>query len=750
MTEPGLCVVDAEGAILRVNGAFGRLHGRSETELTGLSVACLLEGGGAGFSAGYVDLLRGALGDGAELRFPCPGKPERTLVACASVMSGMSGGRFTVSSVFLADAGLAEDAPGFIGAVPGFSVLQTAADGVVGSDRRGRIDCFDAGAERLFGYRAAEVLGANVTVLMPESHAVHHDRYMAEASNRAVPAVGERRRKLFGRRKDGLTFPLLLLVRERPASELEGFVAVLFHDGDHEMNRPSLEQTSARLHDALGALQEGFLLCDARDRIVLANARMRALFPEIADLIEPGRSFADLVRGCAARGGYAVQGGEGGGLTSLEGEDWIEERLARHRQRVSRFEMDLAGGRRIEVRELNAAEGGCLTIYEDITERHQREQKLREREAELSAAQRIARLGGWRYDHRTRLVCWSDEMFRLFGVEATEFRLSPASIFACIHPDDRERVRRLLSARGRRTSVQEGEFRIIRFTGEERVLWVESQRECDEDGVEIGRFGVCQDITARKLDQQALIQAKEAAERANESKSQFLANMSHELRTPLNAIIGFSEMMVCEVLGTMGNARYREYAEAIFSSGRHLLDLINEVLDLAKIEAGQFELSDEWLVVNDALEDAVRLVGPRAAEKGTVVVRSPGVAPQLRADRRALCQMLLNLLSNAVKFTPAGGKITLGAHWDGLGLRLEVTDTGCGIPADRIADLAHPFVQVDTALNRSHTGTGIGLYLTRSLVELHGGRLAITSRQGEDSGTTVTLYFPPDRLRFSS
>ena len=459
------------------------------------------------------------------------------------------------------------------------------------------------------------------------------------------------------------------------------------------------------------------------------------------------------MRACAGRGLYNGHGhNHGHGFTghhpgrALEG--WVVERLARHRQRPNRFEMDIAGGRRLEVRELDAAEGACLTIYDDITERHQREQKLREREAELSATQRIAQLGGWRYDHRTREISWSEEMFRLFGVEPEAFRLSPAAIFACIHPEDRERVRRLLTARGRRTSVREGEFRIIRSWGEERVLWAESQRECDEDGIEVARFGVCQDITARKLDQQALIQAKEVAEQASRSKSQFLANMSHELRTPLNAIIGFSEMMACEVLGPMGNARYREYADAILSSGCHLLDLINEVLDLAKIEAGRYELTEEWLTVNEAFEDALRLVGPRAAEKGTAIVRASAVAPDLQADRRALRQMLLNLLSNAVKFTPAGGRIALSADWGGEGLTLRVTDTGCGIPVERIGELAQPFVQVDTAMNRRHAGTGIGLYLTRSLIELHGGRLTIESRQGEESGTTVSLVFPAERLRF--
>jgi PAS domain S-box-containing protein len=422
--------------------------------------------------------------------------------------------------------------------------------------------------------------------------------------------------------------------------------------------------------------------------------------------------------------------------------------MERHRHLPAAFELDLACGRRIEVREQAAAEGACLTVYDDITERHLREQQLREREAQLSTAQRIAKLGGWRVDLRTGVISWSQEMYRLFGVDPEAFQPSPEAVFARIHPDDRDRVRRLLTWRGRRQTTREWEFRVVRPSGEERVLWAESQCEVDSHGEAMIRFGVCQDITARKLDQLALVRAKDVAETASRTKSQFLANMSHELRTPLNAIIGFSEMMACEVLGPIGSDRYREYAQAILSSGCHLLELINEVLDLSKIEAGRYELSEEWLSIPDALQDALRLVGPQAAEKGTAIAAASRLAPSLRADRRALRQMLLNLLSNAVKFTPAGGRVDLRAVWDTEALRLEVVDTGIGIPADRVKELAQPFVQVDNAMNRRHAGTGIGLYLTRSLVELHGGHLVIESRQGESSGTTVALVFPADRLRF--
>ncbi len=224
--------------------------------------------------------------------------------------------------------------------------------------------------------------------------------------------------------------------------------------------------------------------------------------------------------------------------------------------------------------------------------------------------------------------------------------------------------------------------------------------------------------------------------------------MSHELRTPLNAIIGFSEMMASEVLGRLGNDRYRDYAEAILNSGNHLLSLINEILDLSKIEAGRYDLEEEWLNINDMLEDALAMVGPRANEKGTAILHSDRLAPRLRADRRAVRQMLVNLLSNAVKFTPAGGSIAMRADWDAWGLRLEVADSGIGIPPERVKELAQPFVQIDNTMHRRHAGTGIGLYLTRSLLELHGGRLDIESRQGTGAGTTVSLIFPVERLLF--
>jgi two-component system, cell cycle sensor histidine kinase PleC len=234
------------------------------------------------------------------------------------------------------------------------------------------------------------------------------------------------------------------------------------------------------------------------------------------------------------------------------------------------------------------------------------------------------------------------------------------------------------------------------------------------------------------------------AEAANKAKSEFLANMSHELRTPLNAINGFSEIMVGEMFGTMGDARYKEYAQDILSSGQHLLALINDILDMAKIEAGKMSLKFEPLQFEDVAEDAVRLMRNRAESAGLNMSAQLPTLPDVDADYRAIKQILLNLLSNAVKFTPRGGEIVLLAELQStpLGDRLKVSvqDTGIGIAKEDLGRLAKPFEQIESQHSKTQQGTGLGLALTKSLVELHGGALHIASEPG--LGTTVSFSLP--------
>jgi two-component system, cell cycle sensor histidine kinase PleC len=233
---------------------------------------------------------------------------------------------------------------------------------------------------------------------------------------------------------------------------------------------------------------------------------------------------------------------------------------------------------------------------------------------------------------------------------------------------------------------------------------------------------------------------KTRAESANRSKSEFLANMSHELRTPLNAIIGFSEIMTSEFFGPLGAAKYSEYAADIRKSGQFLLDVINDILDMSKIEAGRTELELSEVSLANIVDDVMRLIGPRAAESGIAVRHDLRKTERFTADRRALKQVIINLMSNAVKFTSEGGVITLKAESDAQNVTLAIIDTGIGIPQRDIEKLGRPFEQVENQFTKSRGGSGLGLAISRSLIELHGGTLSIQSVVGK--GTTVKVTLP--------
>jgi signal transduction histidine kinase len=268
----------------------------------------------------------------------------------------------------------------------------------------------------------------------------------------------------------------------------------------------------------------------------------------------------------------------------------------------------------------------------------------------------------------------------------------------------------------------------------------------DELGELVDRFHeMLAEIEQRE---KSLSVARQQAELANRAKTSFLANMSHELRTPLNAIIGFSEMMARQLFGPLPNRQYQEYAQDIHDSGTHLLDIINTILDLSKVEAGAVRLNESEISILDMIQRLERLFRERAANAGVTLGHSfaEGTPPRLFADDRLVRQCLSNLLSNALKFTPIGGGVTvLVDRTFDSGISIAVRDTGIGIAPQDIAVALEPFGQIDSSLSRKYQGTGLGLPIVKSYIELHGGSLGIVSRPGD--GTTVTLFFPPGRAR---
>jgi signal transduction histidine kinase len=266
----------------------------------------------------------------------------------------------------------------------------------------------------------------------------------------------------------------------------------------------------------------------------------------------------------------------------------------------------------------------------------------------------------------------------------------------------------------------------------------------DEIGVLIDGFNEM--LAQIQTHDESLRTARQQAQAADRMKSEFLANMSHELRTPLNAIIGFSEVIRDDICGADRTTKYRDYASDIHDSGRHLLDLINEILDLSKVESGDAEIQDEVVGTRELVDSAITLVKESGEiDSVELEIDLPDDAPALRADKRKLKQILVNLLANAIKFTPAGGKVTLRT-WSSAesGYVFQITDTGIGIAPESIPKALSRFGQVDADLNRRYQGTGLGLPLTKALIEMHGGTLDLQSRVG--IGTTVTVRFPAERI----
>ncbi len=381
-------------------------------------------------------------------------------------------------------------------------------------------------------------------------------------------------------------------------------------------------------------------------------------------------------------------------------------------------------------------------IGSDVTGRKQHEAELQYREKQLSEAQKIGRMGHWYWVVRDDHIDWSDNLFNIFGVKKSEFEPSINNLRGLMGKKDANKI-----IQSFRKSIMNAidcvlEFKINVKNNEVRYIRCEGRCKIEETTGKVkALFGIMQDITENKQHEEALHQAKNAAETAYASKTRFLANMSHELRTPLNAIIGFSEMMQQQLLGPVGNERYLDYISGIHESGEHLLNLINDILDMSKIEVGKYELEIEEFNLTKLIQLAIHMVETRAND-GNIRLLAPDLPENLtiKADRRAIMQVVLNLLSNAVKFTPDNGEVSISCNKIDDEIHLSISDTGVGIPEEKIDLVVLPFEQVSSAMTRDHEGTGLGLAITQDLVKLHEGKLTIKSIVG--TGTTVTVILP--------
>ncbi len=393
-------------------------------------------------------------------------------------------------------------------------------------------------------------------------------------------------------------------------------------------------------------------------------------------------------------------------------------------------------------------------IMLDVTERKKSEDRVKAAERRLRNA--IEGFNGpfalW--DHRKRLLYWNRAFALDFGLQDT---LRPGMGHETVHMARAGAVllerQSEVDARTNLVALQSGRWlkMVERSTPDEGLITVgidvtenirneeelkKQKRRMKKAVLDLERSEGRASELSRKYSEE-----KAKAEHAAHTKSAFLANMSHELRTPLNAINGFSEILANELYGELGDQRYKGYARDILTSGQHLLDMINDILDMAKIEAGKMTISPQAIDPVDPVDAAVRMIRRKAEDKGIEIeLDAQPRLPDIDADHRAIRQMVLNLVSNAIKFTDKDGKITVNVEQRGPDIYVGVTDTGIGIPAEDLPRLAKPFEQVSGTRDRNYEGTGLGLALTKSFAEMHGGRMGISSIEGE--GTTVSFTLP--------
>jgi signal transduction histidine kinase len=496
------------------------------------------------------------------------------------------------------------------------------------------------------------------------------------------------------------------------------------------------ETFSLRLLDTILAnMAQGVAVYDADLRLAIYNRRYVELFDYPPELVQIGAKYEDIVRFNVARSELSEDAREAYIKTRVdEARDYGIERHREYR-RPNGIVMAIHRG--------PIPGGGFINTYTDITERKRIEEEEKRHTALLAATLENMTDGVRVFDKDLKLVACNSKSLEMFdyppelgkiGTPYADFIAFNAKRGDYAHTDDSQ------SAMARIARARRGEDSGSEYISPDGHI-IQKHRAPMPDG---GFVSTYHDVTQRKRAQEMLLEAKDRAEGANHAKSEFLANMSHELRTPLNAVIGFSQIMADETLGPIGSNTYRDYAHHIQESGQHLLAIINDILDLSKVEAGKTTLTETPVDLASVAKACLRLMEERATA-GNVTLHTdfPARLPLLRADQRLIRQILLNLLSNGVKFTPAGGSVSMTIAVDS-GLVLAVADTGIGMADADVPNALAPFMQLDNSLSRKFQGTGLGLPLVASFVRLHDGTLSLRSKPGE--GTTVTIWFPPERL----
>lgn len=611
------------------------------------------------------------------------------------------------------------------------SVFRHIADGVITINSQAIITMVNPAMTKLFGYSEQELLHHNVSMIMPESIARNHDAFVQRVDLNQ-PKILNKTVTVDGERKDGSTFPLELTISPMRLDSDIYFSATLRDVSDRKQHDQALlmaqeesedisQQLDKRARELIfqtSALDEHALvsMTDVKGNIIYANEKFcqisgfreeemlgknhrilnsgehsKAFFVELWRTISSGQPWHGEVKNKAKDGSYY----------------WVKATILPFMNEQGKPER-------------------YVSIRTDITRQKALEVELKENESRVSMSQRFANIGTWEWDVTTNELFWSDYVAVLFAGEDSQLETSYENFLGAIHPEDLAKVTDAIKSSLNTGTDYDVEHRVVWPDGTVKWLHEKGNVVRDLEGNPLRMLGVVIDIDKQKITQQEL-------EEASKAKSEFLSSMSHELRTPLNAILGFSQLLQNDTDEPL-TADQSDSIDHIYSSGQHLLDLINQVLELSKIEAGKLEISIEVLNIHDVLGLCLPMLDAQAKKAEVSLQVTTHDERKIVADFTRLKQVIINLVTNAIKYNKPQGDVTISyeASLDGASLKVLVKDNGMGIPVDKQALVFHEFNRLGQEASEIE-GTGIGLVITKRIIEAMGGEIGFSSTEGVGS-----------------